>query len=167
MAMQAATVEILIEKAKFEPRVAVAVAEAMDEAIDRHERRSQLVTVPILDARVAELRGELHGIRSDLQGEVRALRGELLGTRDSLCGEMLGIRDSLGAEVIGVRNSLRAEMLGMKEGLQGEMRGMKEALQGQMLGIKGEITRQMSFAVLGQLAVLLGAMYFFVTQMRS
>jgi hypothetical protein len=59
MAMQAATVDILIEKAKFEPRTAVAVAEAMDEAIGHFNRHSQLVTVPVLDARLSDLKSEL------------------------------------------------------------------------------------------------------------
>jgi len=53
MTMKVATVEILIEKAHFEPRVAVAVAEAMDEAIDAKSRETQPVTVPVFEARFA------------------------------------------------------------------------------------------------------------------
>ena len=53
MTMKVATVEILIEKAHFEPRVAVAVAEAMDEAIDAKSRETQPVTVPVFEERFA------------------------------------------------------------------------------------------------------------------
>ena len=49
--MQAATVEVLVHKGKFDPQIAVAVAEAIDMAISS----SQLVTVPILDSRFAAL----------------------------------------------------------------------------------------------------------------
>lgn len=55
MAMQAATIGILIDKAKFDPQVALAIAEA----IDNERQGSQLVTVPVLDARLADLKSEL------------------------------------------------------------------------------------------------------------
>lgn len=59
MPMQAATIEILTGKAGFSPQVALAVAEAMDDAIGHYARYSQPVTVPVLDARVAELKSDL------------------------------------------------------------------------------------------------------------
>lgn len=59
MAMQAATVEILTHKAKFSPEVALAVAEAMDDAIGFYARHTQPITVPILDARLGDLKSEL------------------------------------------------------------------------------------------------------------
>ena len=55
MASPVETVEILVQKANFEPRVALAVAEAIDNAM----RNLQFVTVPILDARLGELKAEL------------------------------------------------------------------------------------------------------------
>jgi len=55
MAIQAATVGILIEKSKFEPEVALGVAEAIDLAMTQ----AQFVTVPILDARIHEIKTEL------------------------------------------------------------------------------------------------------------
>jgi hypothetical protein len=47
--MHATTVEVLVNKARLEPSIAVAFAEAIDMAICN----SQLVTVPVLDARFA------------------------------------------------------------------------------------------------------------------
>jgi len=55
MAIHAATVGILIEKSKFEPEVALGVAEAIDLAMTQ----AQFVTVPILDARLHEIKTEL------------------------------------------------------------------------------------------------------------
>ncbi|MFO1468852.1 MAG: hypothetical protein U1F35_20790 [Steroidobacteraceae bacterium] len=53
--MQATTVEVLVTKAKFDPQIAVAVAEAIDMAINS----AQLITVPVLDARLAALEARL------------------------------------------------------------------------------------------------------------
>lgn len=54
--MQAATVDVLVKKGKFEPPVAVAIAEAIDMTISS----SQLVTVPVLDARLHVLKAEMN-----------------------------------------------------------------------------------------------------------
>ena len=55
MAIHAQAVEILVRKARFEPDVALGVAEAMEVSITL----AQLVTVPVLDARLQELKHEL------------------------------------------------------------------------------------------------------------
>jgi len=55
MAIHAATVGILIEKGRFEPEVALGVAEAIDLAMTQ----AQFVTVPVLDARIHEIKTEL------------------------------------------------------------------------------------------------------------
>jgi hypothetical protein len=55
VAIHAEAVEILVRKARFEPEVALGVAEAMEVSITL----AQLVTVPVLDARLQELKHEL------------------------------------------------------------------------------------------------------------
>jgi hypothetical protein len=55
MAIHAEAVEILVSKGKFEPQVAIGIAEAIEVSMNR----TQLVTVPILDARLQELKVEL------------------------------------------------------------------------------------------------------------
>jgi hypothetical protein len=55
VAIHAQAVEILVRKARFEPDVALGVAEAMEVSITL----AQLVTVPVLDARLQELKHEL------------------------------------------------------------------------------------------------------------
>jgi hypothetical protein len=64
--MHAAAVEVLIRKSKFEPQVALGIAEAIDMAI----QSAQLVTVPILDARLlaleARMDAKMGGVKADL-----------------------------------------------------------------------------------------------------
>jgi hypothetical protein len=55
VAIHAQAVEILVTKARIEPEVALGVAEAMEVSMTL----AQLVTVPVLDARLQELRHEL------------------------------------------------------------------------------------------------------------
>jgi len=84
MASQAAAVDLLVKKAKFEPSVAMAVAEAIDNAMNE----SQFVTVPILDARLAEFRADIRdgllrqdhtidGTRVSLENKIDATRVEV------------------------------------------------------------------------------------------
>jgi hypothetical protein len=55
VAIHAQAVEILVTKARIEPEVALGVAETMEVSMTL----AQLVTVPVLDARLQELRHEL------------------------------------------------------------------------------------------------------------
>ena len=65
MAIHAEAVEILVRKSRFEPEVALGVAEAIEVSI----KLAQLVTVPVLDARLLEL-------KTELKAEIQALRLE-------------------------------------------------------------------------------------------
>src|SRR5882724_9674201 len=67
-ALHAATVGILVEKAKFEPVVALGVAEAIELAMTQ----AQFVTVPILDARLHEVRAEIRVLEGKLGAELKA-----------------------------------------------------------------------------------------------
>ena len=68
MTLQAAAVEILVEKAKFEPAVAVGIAQAIEVSCVQ----AQYVTVPILDMKVQELKGEIHLVESKLESKLEA-----------------------------------------------------------------------------------------------
>lgn len=78
--MHAATVEILIEKAKFQPEIAVGIAEAIDVAIGG----ADLVTVPVLDTRFAAFETKMDGRFAELKGEIAQLRNELYKTKAEL-----------------------------------------------------------------------------------
>jgi len=66
MAIHAEAVEILDSKGRFEPQVAIGIAEAIEVSMNR----TQLVTVPILDARLdafgAELKADLERVKAEL-----------------------------------------------------------------------------------------------------
>jgi hypothetical protein len=78
MALHAAAVEILIEKGRFEPEVALGIAEAIEASM----MHAQLVTVPILDARLQELRADtrisLMGLESKLSTSTQDLKSDML-----------------------------------------------------------------------------------------
>ena len=75
--MQAATVELLTRKAKFPSEQALAVAEAIDMAI----ADQQLVTVPILDARLAAAKAEMDvrfaAAKADIDSRFAAAKAEM------------------------------------------------------------------------------------------
>jgi len=78
IALHAAAVGILIEKAKFEPEVALGIAAAIEASI----MYAQLVTVPIFDARLQDLRAETRvsfmSIESKLSTSVQELKSDIL-----------------------------------------------------------------------------------------
>ena len=80
MALHAATVEILVEKAKFEPQVALGVAEAIELAMTQ----AQFVTVPILDARLHEVRAEIRVLEGKLDTSIREHKADMQRLRAEL-----------------------------------------------------------------------------------
>lgn len=66
MGMRVETVDILVDKAHFEPQVAVAIAQAMDVAMEEKWRDRQLVTGSMLAEAKGELKAEIHAGKSDL-----------------------------------------------------------------------------------------------------
>ena len=84
MPMQATTLDILIGKAHFEPKVAQAVAEAIDNEI----QGSQLVTVPILDIRLNALRSDL---RVEIHDSVASLERRMYAAMFAQLAILLGI----------------------------------------------------------------------------
>ncbi len=75
--MHAAVVEVLIGKSRFEPQVALGIAEAIDMAI----QNAELVTVPILDARVAALQA---GLEARIKESAAALNVSLHSVKAEL-----------------------------------------------------------------------------------
>lgn len=67
--MHAATVDLMTKKAHFETETAMAVAEAFDIAI----QHAQLVTVPMLDVRLAQFKSETDARFLALEARVNSL----------------------------------------------------------------------------------------------
>ena|SRR6266567_9096383 len=78
MAIHAAAVEILIEKSRFEPEVALGIAEAIEASL----MGAQFVTVPILDARLQELRTEMRislmSLENKFNASIQELKSDML-----------------------------------------------------------------------------------------
>jgi hypothetical protein len=85
---------------------------------------------------------------------VRAIEIELAGARDTLATkhDILVLRQEMHQQISGVQSELRQEMA--------ELRG---ELKAEIHASASSITRQMYASLLGQMAVLLGIAYFYVT----
>lgn len=82
--MAAEAVDLLMQKGKFEPKVALAVAEAVEVKMSQ----SQFVTVPVLDVRLSELKAGIQAevtrldhkidlFKSDLEKKIDGVKSEL------------------------------------------------------------------------------------------
>jgi hypothetical protein len=106
MTSQAETVELLIRKANFQPQVALAVVEAIDKTI----KDAQFVTVPILDARLAELKAMIEVSNERLLKELATTRGqfsaELATARGQFSAELATTRGHLSKEIANSKGEL-------------------------------------------------------------
>ena len=63
-----------------------------------------------LEAKIQEVREDLHGVREELLGKIQEVREELLGkiqeVREELLGKIQGVKDELKAEIQGVRDEI-------------------------------------------------------------
>jgi hypothetical protein len=74
VAIHAQAVEILVAKGQFEPHVALGIAKAIDVSM----RLDQFITVPILDARLSDLKAGLRGDIATLRAEIKETKAELV-----------------------------------------------------------------------------------------
>jgi hypothetical protein len=95
MALHAATVEILVEKAKFEPTVALGVAEAIELAMTQ----AQFVTVPILDARLHVLEAKLDASIQANKADMQRLGADLEAKMDARFAQMNAQIDAKFAQI--------------------------------------------------------------------
>jgi hypothetical protein len=157
--MQAESLDVL-EKASVAPAQARAIVRAIELEIAGAKdtlatKHDVLALHQASDVLRAELRGEMTGLAAQLRGEMAQLSAELRGEMGQLSvqlrGEMGQLSVQLCGEMVALGTSIRAEMV--KQG--GELRAE----------ISGG-TRQMYVALLGQMAVMLGFFYFFITELR-
>jgi hypothetical protein len=96
MALHVAAVEILIEKGRFEPEVALGIAEAIEASVTN----AQFVTVPILDARLQEIKAEMRiagmGLESNVNASIQALDVKI----DLKFGELVTRIEQTKAELV-------------------------------------------------------------------
>lgn len=85
---------------------------------------------------------------------VQAIELEIAGAKDTLATK---------SDLLLLGSELRSEMSGLRSELRSELRSGMSELRAEMHGMASSITRQMYGALLGQMAVLLGIAYFFVS----
>jgi hypothetical protein len=92
---------------------------------------------------------------------VRAIEIEIAGAKDTLATkhDILVLRQ----EISDVRVELRQEISDVRSGLRQDMAELRGELKAEIHASASSITRQMYASMLGQMAVLLGIAYFFVT----
>jgi len=95
---------------------------------------------------------------------VRAIELEITGAKDTLATkhDVLVLRH----DVEMFRSDLRAEMTTLAATLRTEMAAQGGALRAEIHASASGVIRQLYVAVLGQIAVMLGLVYFFSTHLR-
>ena len=103
MATRAEAIDLLIDKGQFEPQVALAVVEAV--AVMMTE--AQIVTVPVLDARLAEIRADIvqldhkvDVVNTSLEGKIELCRTGLEGKIELLEAKLGKLIESTKAELV-------------------------------------------------------------------
>lgn len=145
MATEAKAIDVLMNKGNFEPQVALAIAEAV--ALIMTD--AQVVTVPVLDARVAELKTlikegdhKVDLVQADLGNKIDLFRAELDTKIDRVKGELESKIDRVKAELDNKIDLFKADLEKLIE------------------STKSELVRWVLLAMLGSGAIQAGAAAF-------
>jgi len=150
MTSQAETVELLVKKANFQPHVALAVAEAIDNSI----RDSQFVTVPILDARVAELKAMIEVTNERLSKEIDVKVGSSSKELEIKIGS---VAKDLEIKMGSIAKDLEVKMGSIAKDLEVKMGSITKDLEVKIVGTKAELVRWVLLVMLASLAISLAA----------
>jgi hypothetical protein len=138
MALHAATVEILVEKAKFEPAVALGVAEAIELAMTQ----AQFVTVPILDARLHEIRAEIRVLEGKLDASIKEHKADM---------------QRLSAELDAKLNAQSAKMDAQFAKMDAKMDTKLAQMEAKLAQMEAKLVRWVFLVMLGNVALSLAA----------
>jgi hypothetical protein len=168
MSMQAESLEVL-EKANLPSVQARAIVRAIE--IEIAGAKDVLATKYDIVVFRGDVRQEITLLRSEMAELATTLRSEMSELATSLRSEMSELATSLRGEMSELATSLRGEMSELATSLRSEMAELRTELRAEfrteISAAKSSIVRQMYGAILGQMAVLLGIAYFFVTQIAN
>jgi hypothetical protein len=149
----AAAVEILVEKGKFEPTVALGIAEAIEASV----MHAQFVTVPILDARLQELRAEIRisamSLESKLSASVQELKSTILAVEAKSDFKLGELESRIDLKLSGLESRVDRKWVELKSNLD---RRFSE-LETRMERNKAELIRWVFLVMLGNVALSAGA----------
>jgi hypothetical protein len=139
MAMQATAVDLLMHKGEFEPQVAQAIAEAL--AVTMTE--TQVVTVPVLDARLAVLDHKVDGVESRLEKKIDLVGVNLENKIDLVKMDLENKIDLFKMELENKIQSLKMEIeskiQSVKIELESKMESMKMELENKIESVKMDV----------------------------
>lgn len=150
MGVQPASLEVL-EKAAVPPAQARAIVQAIE--IEIAGARDTLAT-----------RQDILSLRHEMTELCTWLRHEMTELRTELRQEMMELRAELRQEMTELRAELRQEMTQLRTELRQDMSDLRHTFE---LKLAAAVTQpQLYAALLGQMALLLGIAYFFVTHLQ-
>jgi hypothetical protein len=115
--MQAATVDVLVQKGRFDPQIALAVAEAIDMTLSS----SQLITVPILDARFV-------AFEAKMDARFLAVKAELDARFVAVDARFTELKAEIGARFAEVKADTDARFKASEAKLDAKLQKMKTDL---------------------------------------
>lgn len=151
--MYVATLDILTEKGGFHPQAARAIGEAIDLEIARS--REMTASREDVGACRRELKEDIGALRIELKEDLGALRTELKGDISALRAEL---KEDMGA--------LRSELKGDIGQLSSKMSTLHSGLNVEIQTVKADLVRWVFVVVIGQMAVLLGVLYFLAKYLK-
>jgi hypothetical protein len=164
MSVQAESLEVL-EQGNLSSVQALAIVRAIE--IELAGARDVLATKHDMILLRSEFRQEATLLRSEMSELGTALRSEMSQLETSLRGDMAQLETSLRSDMAQLETSLRSDMAQLETNLRGEITNLRMEMRAEISGFASSIARQMYTAMLGQMAVLLGIAYFFVTQIAN
>ena len=146
--MHAATVDIMTKKARLDSDTAMAIAEAFDVAI----QHAQLVTVPMLDVRLAELRSDMNTRFAEFGAKV----DQRFAGVDARFAAFQSYIDERFAKVDARFLALEARVSALEAKMEAGFALQEERLGKMLEALKSEVVRWVCLAVLGNTALAAG-----------
>lgn len=164
MAIHAEAVDILVRKSHFEPEVALGVAEAIEVSINL----TQVVTVPLLDERLQDLRHDVKSEFAQLRTELATLRADMLSEfgrmRTEMATEFASMRTEMTTELAKVRIETAAEFGRVRSETADAVAKVRSAvavefgnMRGQTAEVKADLMRWVLLCMLGSAVISMAA----------
>jgi hypothetical protein len=155
--MYVATLDILTEKGGFNPEAARAIGEAIELEIAR-SRETSATKEDVGECRRA-LRDEIGALRAETDRNFAAVRAEL---KEGING----LRAELKEEISELRVELKEDISGLRAELKQNMGELRAEFKVDAQTNKAELVRWVFIVIMGQFAMLLGVLYFFVRYLK-
>jgi hypothetical protein len=155
--MYVATLDILTEKGGFNPAAARAIGEAIELEIAR-SRETSATKEDVSECR-RSLRDEIEAQRAETDRNFATSRAEL---KEAISALRTELREGLG----GLRTELKEDLGGLRAELKQNVSELRAEIKVSAQTTKAELIRWVFVVVMGQSAMLLGVLYFFIKYLK-